>query len=281
MIDVVVTGATGFIGRHLVYCLSEIPGVRVTPVARRKMPGGYQVNDYTEVPEGNILIHLAEDSDRASVERHGRAYKDGAKAVIDAIQANPYKAILYVSSAVLYGDRERAARKETDPVVISDVYTETKYENERKILAKDNGVVARLSNVYGPGMSRSNVISRVIGQLASDGPIEIYDSSPTRDFLHVNDAAQGIISLALHRYFNAGPASIYNIGTSVGTSVLDLVRLCLEASGQPSRSVSSSHIGEPSCVVVDNKKITNACGWSPEIDLDRGLFPLVTSESTR
>ena len=72
---VIVTGASGFLGDRVVKKLL-IRGIDVCAVARRplKYSNSVVVDNYLDTPKGDILIHLAENPDRAQVNKIGLAY---------------------------------------------------------------------------------------------------------------------------------------------------------------------------------------------------------------
>src|SRR5688572_30891509 len=133
--------------------------VQVVPVARRPLPHAVQVTDYTDAPDGDVLVHLAEEKDRAHAEERGEACVDAAQLVLRALLARSWRRVVYASSAVLYGDRDCTPRTTTDPVRATDVYSRMKLAGERAVLDARGGAVARLANLYGPGMADNNVVS--------------------------------------------------------------------------------------------------------------------------
>jgi len=70
MPTIVITGASGFIGQHLYAHLTAI-GANVVAVSRKNNAGMLHVEDYYDSPDGDVLIHLAEEPDRALVNGSG------------------------------------------------------------------------------------------------------------------------------------------------------------------------------------------------------------------
>jgi GDP-L-fucose synthase len=141
-----------------------------------------------------------------------------------------------------------------------------------------NSVFVIPTNLYGPGdnvdLDTSHVIPALIRkclEAVSEGRSEIGlwgSGKPTREFLHVDDAAEGIVR-ALERY--DGPEPI-NLGGGSEVSILELAQLIAAATGfggafswdgskpdgQPRRSVSGS-------------RARSLLGWEPSVELERGL----------
>jgi UDP-glucose 4-epimerase len=131
-------------------------------------------------------------------------------------------------------------------------------------------VVARISNLYGPGMSEDNVVSAILSQLAAEGPLRILDGSPVRDFLWVED-----VVAALQRMVEISCRGVYNVGSGIGTSVRELAQLALACIDQPHRDVvATSQSDRPSCNIVDISATTRDLGWTPRVALHDGLVRL-------
>ena len=92
-ISVVITGASGFIGRALCEKLEEKKEYKIIKVtsSQNQMPGFYQVSNYRQSPPGDILIHLGEDSDRARVNQAGDFYREDTGQVMEALLKKRYK----------------------------------------------------------------------------------------------------------------------------------------------------------------------------------------------
>jgi nucleoside-diphosphate-sugar epimerase len=265
---IVVTGASGFLGSAVMRAASGQSEHQVIGVSRRGVPGLMRVTHYGQVPGGDVLIHLAEDNDRARVEMAGESYARGVRETLQALLRKQYSRVIYASSGVLYDDRGSKPRTPDDPVAASDRYARVKLESEAAVL-EQRGCVARLANLYGPGMPGSNVFSDILGQIPGAGPLRIRDASPVRDFLWVDDAADGFLRLALAAGETTG---ILNLGTGTGTAIGDVARMCLEQAGETGREVASASTQQaPSAIILDPSLTTRVCGWQPRTSLRDGI----------
>jgi UDP-glucose 4-epimerase len=275
MVTVIVTGASGFLGRAVIATLRQRPFVKVQAVSRRPVSGALCVDHYSQCPRGDVLIHLAEESDRSEVARLGAAYAEEVAATSRALLDGRYERAVYASSAVLYGDRSSHAHMPDDPVYVEDAYTRVKRATELAVLDSSTGVVARVANVYGPGMSTSNVMSRILAQIPGSGAVRVADVTPVRDFVWIEDAADAFVSLATAK----GPAGVFNVGTGVGMSIGALARAALDVAHEGHREVTATGPAHPSTIVLDSTRTAQAYGWLPRTDVRAGLSLLMSGAS--
>lgn len=259
--SVVVTGATGFLGRHAVRMLEQA-GYRTIAVTRGTAAGMQHVEDYAESPSGDALLHLAESSDRALANSTEEQALSAATATVRHLASRFGSRMVYASSAAVYGDQTPLPRSEDSPVIPSDPYNRLKLRNEEVVL-KAGGTVSRFSNIYGRGMARSNVLSDILQQIPGDGPLFVRDDQPVRDYLAVTDAALACVCM-----IHAGYHGVLNVGSGVGTSVRQLAGLALMAGGESHRPVIARGTASvPSINVLDVKRAALSIGWSAASDL--------------
>jgi UDP-glucose 4-epimerase len=275
-LKIVITGASGFLGAYVLAALAEQHNVDVIPVTRKEISGWCKVIDYSQSPLGDVLIHLAENNDRAQVAKAGQAYEEHVISTLAALIEKGYSRVVYTSSAVLYGDANNRAHLSSDPIRIDDAYTRIKRLSELLVLKLSGGVVVRLGNIYGPGMSQNNVMSTILRQIPGTGLLEVNDTNPVRDFVWVQDAAEGIVALALGHYKRGNEGGLFNLGTGIGTSIGDLASMALEIAGQTDRSVKAKCSSErQSSLILDPSDITFTCGRKPKTSLRQGLSILL------
>ena len=137
------------------------------------------------------------------------------------------------------------------------------------------GVVVRASNLYGIGMSDANVVNKIFSQIPGKGPLKIINDKPIRDFLYIQDAVSGIISLLIY-YLNHSGGGIYNLGTGIGTSIRSLASLSLKMAGESHRIIESESVSNAnSCLVVNCNETTKICGWKPNVKLSEGISNII------
>lgn len=264
---VIVTGASGFLGAHVVTGLATTDA-EVVAVSRRSVPLAHHVlvRDYDRTPPGDVLVHLAETGKIAAVERAGQSARDAAVRCLSKLLDKRYGLVVYISSAAVYGDTAGHARGVDEPPGSLSEYSRLKLDCERLAL-EAGGLVLRLANAYGPGMSKENVMSRLLSQIGGTGPVEVWDDNPVRDYLWVEDAVSCLAALLQTR-----ARGVFNVGSGVGTSVRELGTLMLRLARQPDRPiVSTQPTNRRSQLVVDISATTAQCGWKPRVALAEGV----------
>jgi nucleoside-diphosphate-sugar epimerase len=120
-------------------------------------------------------------------------------------------------------------------------------------------------------MAEANVLGTILKQLHKEGPVQIFDATPVRDFLWIEDAARGLADMVAGQ-----TAGIFNVGSGAGVSILELATEVLRATGQSGRPVESTHPGNRfSELVLDITQTGAVFGWRPAVTLVEGIATLV------
>jgi UDP-glucose 4-epimerase len=273
MSKIIITGASGFIGRHL---HSHLIASRadVIAVSRKHLEGLKQVTDYAHSPDGDVLFHLGEEPDRALVNKAGIAYLEASVRVVGMLAKRGFPRLIYISSGAVYGDERLQPSKPGDTVIANDIYNRAKLINENMVL-EAGGVVVRLGNIYGKGMSAGNVLSDIIAQIPMRGHLEVRDATSVRDYLHVDDLVEALKLLALSDY-----TGVVNIASGIGSSVRRLAEISLSAVGQANRKIVSTNLvrGSSSINILDISETNIILGWRPRISLVDGVNSLLINK---
>ena len=137
-----------------------------------------------------------------------------------------------------------------------------------------NTPIFRYFNAYGPLQSENFVISRFLQCALSGGDLPVYgDGGQTRDFCYIDDAVQ----LTLEAVRCSKGAHTYNVGSGKTTSLTQLAETVAALSPRPCQITYKPldgrrpHQYEIVRRQADISKVVNACGFSPQYTLEKGL----------
>jgi len=290
---VIVTGGAGFIGSHVVEALLE-RGDEVHVVDdlstgfRENVPAGValHVHDIREPLDEIVrevdtrsIVHLAAQADvRVSVEEPARDAAInvlGSVNVLEAARLVGARVVFASTGGAIYGECARPAREE-DPCLPLSPYGAAKLAAEGYLgaFARLHGVphvALRFGNVYGPRQNphgEAGVVAIFLGRLQSGEPCRIFgDGSQSRDYVYAGDVARATIS-ALAR----DVAGVFNVGTGVATTVLELYDACRLVAGSDAKAVhEAERPGELLRSVLDGELAATALAFRPETPLMAGV----------
>jgi UDP-glucose 4-epimerase len=288
---VLVTGSTGFIGRHAVaslaaaghYVISSSRGARGPATASRHVLHDFASPDpFPEIGAIDAVVHLAGDGNvqRAMANPADIARVNAQGTLHSLLLAGRHDAtFVLASSQRVY--RPRSTRlAESAPTIPSDPYGYSKLAAELYVqmagrLFGLRGAVLRFFTVYGPGQFIASGLSGVVGilgQSATAGRPMVVMSHQRKDLVNVSDAVQGI-ELALER--PAKPPRPYNVATGVATSVLDLARALRAVADSSSEIIEDYSEGNPGDLVADIGRARRELGYQPRVQLKEGLHRYV------
>ncbi|HYZ98909.1 MAG TPA: NAD-dependent epimerase/dehydratase family protein [Acidimicrobiales bacterium] len=291
---VLVTGASGFVGRHLCAALLA-RGHDVVGAARREpeldgvRPVRLDVTDAAAVetlmrslrPDG--IVHLAGRTATTSWDQLDQLLRVNAAAAGTLLAAAaddaPNARILLVGSAHEYGAAtpERPFR-ETDPLRPASPYGVSKVAQELLGMAwADRGmavVATRSFNHTGPGAPRSTALGSFAAQIAeieagAEPVLRLGSLEAERDFLDVRDVSAAYMTLLE----TAAPGEAYNVASGTALAIGELLDLVLERSDLDRGALRLEAIEGsfgPSRLVGDPAKL-RALGWEPTVAVERSI----------
>lgn len=302
-----VTGGAGYVGGHVVAAL-HAAGVEVVVVddlstgRADRIPRGVRLvrgrlDDPAileqALPGVSGVVHLAaQTSAPASVTDpllHWRANVGDLIGLLEAMAAHRVNRLVASSSAAVYGGQPgiRAPRAfvEDHPLHPLSPYGATKLAGERlladlaptgldSIALRYFNVAGALSRVFAdrkpgglpPAVLRSCATGLPVTVHGTDHPTP--DGTAVRDYVHAADVAEAHVAAVTGlSHGRRGPA-VYNVGTGVGSSVLEVLSCAREVTGVPVRSVAGPRRpGDPSWAVADVSAIAHDLGWHARRDL--------------
>jgi GDP-4-dehydro-6-deoxy-D-mannose reductase len=316
-VKVFVTGADGFVGRHLVRRLVET-GHTVTAGCR---PGGEPLDRWLGARwRGAVQVRPVELTDSSSIEAAvsapvdavvhlaamasgGEARRDpvgawvinaaGTARVVDVVarlraSGSSDPLLLVVSSAEVYGTGKASPRRESDPLAPQSPYAASKAGAELAALEtwRRTGlrvVIARPFPHTGVGQLSQYVVPAFVERLhtaRATGATQVPTGNldPVRDLLDVRDVAEAYLGLLAHGV----PGEAYNIARGEGVTLRQLFQQLAGLMG-----IQVAPVPDPALVrsadiphlVGDSTKLRKATGWSPTVSLEQTLREMVDAQA--
>lgn len=303
--NLLICGATGFIGRNMVEYFSKQPGYHVIAVYHNRKP--YHQPNVTWVPAD---LRRVEDIEKViknvDIIIQAAATTSGSKDILlkpmvhvtDNMVMNSLlfraaheagvKHILFFSCTVMYQSSEDALKEEDfnpsneiHPRYFGVGWTKVALEKQSEFYARlgtTKYTVLRHSNIYGPhdkfDLERSHVFGATVTKVMSADPggtITVWGTGEeARDLLYIDDLTQCAV-LALEK--QQDPFQLFNVGYGSAVSIKDLVHKIVALS---KRNLIIEHdISKPTIktsLFLDCNHVMKKLGWHPEVTLDEGIL---------
>lgn len=305
---VLVTGAYGFLGSHLIEALlqqkAQVVGLvrdcpaesylglrgldrRITVItgditnleACRRAVNEHEIEVVFHVA-AQALVGLANRSPYSTFESNIRGTYTLLEACRELLErASPLRSIVVASSDKAYGDQAQLPYREDAPLVGLNPYDASKSCADllARAFHKTYGLpvaVTRCANLYGPGdLNFSRIVpSTLKSVIEGERPLIRSDGSPQRDYLYVRDAVDGYLTLAQAVITAGAGGKAYNFGTGVPVSVLELVDQIILAAGSDLRpDVRGTASSEIQNQYLDPTRAREELGWEARTPLAQGL----------
>lgn len=300
---VLVTGADGFIGSHLVETLAaEGAVVRALAQYNSRNDWGWLEDvrclDGIEVSTGDVrdphacvelvrdvevVFHLAAliaiPFSYRSPESYLQTNVLGTYNLCQAALRAGVRRFVQMSTSEVYGSAEYVPMDERHPLKAQSPYSASKIGADAVASSFHYSfslpvVIARPFNTYGPRQSARAVIPAILSQLAArHAEVSLGELSTTRDFTYVTDTCRALVALAV---LDGCHGEVFNIGSNSEITIGELfVRLNDLVGGGAVAKTSSERLrpgaSEVQRLRCDNRKLAAATGFRPAITLDQGL----------
>ena len=301
---ILVTGGAGYIGAHTVDLLLQ-QGHDVTVVDnlsrghRHNVPAGrLHVLDLAdtaalarlmEEKRPDAVIHfaafIAVGESMREPERYFANNVGGSLSLLTAMVRTGVKHMVFSSTAAVYGNPHASPILETFPIQPVSPYGESKVMVETLLgwfdrIHRLTSVSLRYFNASGadPGgrlgeehEPETHLLPLLLRAVTTGVPITVFgddyetpDGTCIRDYIHVNDLARAHI-LAVEYLLSGGPSDQFNIGTSVGHTVMEMVRVVEEVTGRKvPYVVGPRREGDALSLVAASGKLQTRLGWRPQ-----------------
>jgi nucleoside-diphosphate-sugar epimerase len=279
---VLVTGASGFVGRALVDELRHGDrAYEVHELGRRDGDLSEEGVAGAAVAEArpDLVVHSAARIGVARCEQEPLlALRSNvlATAFVARAAAAHGARLAYVSTADVYGARPGVVDEEAEPAPES-LYALTKWwgEQSARLYAPEGLLVLRLANPYGPGVDAGQgkgALSTMLRQAEAREPIPVFRGE-ARTWCWIGDVVRGI-----RLVLESGEEGTFNVGSDgEAVSLADVARLACVLTGAPQELIEE--VEPPPGRVMTRISIERlrGLGWRPEVSLDEGMRRLLES----
>jgi UDP-glucose 4-epimerase len=297
---ILVTGAAGFIGSHVVdrllddgytvFCVDDLSTGRERNLSRALDAGARietldvrteDFRSFLRAASPDAVMHLA---GQPEVRRSVRdPIEDASQNVLGTLSvyeaaraAGTHRVIIASSGGTIYGETrgqpvaEDSATHPISPYGISKRVLED-YAAFYKVSAGISTLLLGIGNAYGPRQhprGEAGVVSIFLGSMIrGEQPVIIGDGSMVRDYVYVADVAD-----AFARSLTSPAEGVVNVGTGRGTTVLDLFRACARAVGYEGEpAFQAGGPGEVKTIVLSVERAARDLDWRPSTSLESGL----------
>lgn len=287
---IVVTGAGGFIGGHLLARLAAARAPLRCLASRQRRPdlaaaAEWVLADLSE-PDGAdavgaasaTVFHLAGmaslDAAEADPAAAVRANVVATQNVLEAARRAGARRVVLVSTAHVHARPWRLPIDETHPVAPASIYAASKLAAEVLALGYRHSfalpvTILRLFNVYGPGQTAATAVSTLVRQAVGGETLRLRDPTVERDFVYVDDVVEALVAAALSERA-CGEAFVIASGSAVALG--EIARIVGELTGR-----SGLPPGTEAAAATPDRMFGNAAkarallGWMPRTSLRRGL----------
>lgn len=302
---ILVTGAGGFIGSHLIETLVK-NGCKVRAFVHYNSFNRWGWLDYVDKhikdsievfagdvrdPQGmkkamlscDVVFHLAALVGIPYSYHSPDTYVDtnikGTLNILQAGRESGIEKIVHTSTSEVYGTAQFVPITEEHPINPQSPYAATKTGADFVALSFYRSfdlpvAIIRLFNTYGPRQSARAVIPTIITQIASGKRrINLGSLNPTRDLTYVKDSVQGFISVAES---NKSKGEVINIGVNLEISIGDLANLIaklmdVEIEIEVQQERQRPEKSEVKRLWTENERARRLLRWAPKYTLEEGL----------
>ena len=279
---ILVTGFSGFIGTYLVEKLKQYNHELIL----LDISNGVDICDWKQIKQYNnidVIIHLANLSFvPASYSDPQNFYTTNYLSTLNMLELcriNNARFIFF--SSYVYGQPQYQPIDEVHSIQAFNPYAQTKVicESLCEGYFRDFGVpitIFRPFNIYGIGQHPDFLLPTIIQQ-AMNGKIEIKDDRPRRDYIHVSDIVEAVIS-AVEK--PSSEKHIYNLGSGVSYSVKEIVTFVRSFFDNDIDYICKNEYrpNEVMDTVANINKIKCELNWQPKVTIEKGIQKMIISK---
>lgn len=285
------TGATGFVGRHVLAQISQDSSLKVYAVSRQgpfaNAPTSVQWLNWDFTSQQSIeavvnqvqphrCLHLAWNTETGRYLDDAClnvALMDGSVHLLDSLTKAACEQVIMLGTCAEYAVSSQPLTEQS-PKSPETAYAVIKSALSQlgPLMTKNTGTKfcwARLFHLYGPGEDSRRFVPSILTALFSELELKTSDCLQIRDYLHVGDVARAIVCL-----MRSGVAGEYNICSGEPVTLKDIIRTAERIYGKESKIAIGAlprRPWDPSHLVGDSTRL-RGLGWKPLISLENGLL---------
>ena len=302
---VLVTGAGGFIGSHLVETLLE-KGAEIRAFLKYNGRGDLgMIADLPKASRDSLEIIFGDVADPFFVRKavrgcdyvfhlaaligipysylapsdYVRVNVQGTVNILQACLEEGTARMVHTSTSEAYGTAQYTPIDEKHPLEGQSPYSASKIAADKMVQSYHQSfdlpvVTVRPFNTYGPRQSARAFIPTVVSQALTQDKLRLGSLEPVRDLTFVKDTAEGLITVGL---CDKALGRVVNLGTGSGNSMGKIVREILRILGKTDIPIEqdAQRVRPPKsevlCLISDNTVARELCGWGPGYSLRGGL----------
>lgn len=300
--SVLVTGADGFIGSHLVEKLAQRGAktralVYYNAFGGRGWLDGLGCRDRVEVVAGDVgdrdsvgramqgaevVFHLAAlvgiPYSYQAPESYVRTNVQGTLHVLQAAHGLGLERVIHASTSEVYGTARYVPMDENHPLQAQSPYAATKIGADKLVEAFHRSfnlpaVIVRPFNTFGPRQSARAVVPAIITQCLAGSTLCLGNLHPTRDLNYVGDITEGFLMAAAS---DKAVGKTINLGSGSEISIGELARLIAKLMHKEMKvSLDAERLrpaeSEVERLLADSALARDLLGWQPRVSLEEGL----------
>ena len=303
-VRVLVTGATGFLGRAVAEALDRAGHDVLRGGRQAQEPGGERWIGYGDVGPAtrwdsalagvDVVVHLAglahlpDAAAATAADTFARVNAEGTGRLASAAVGAGVRRLILVSSALVHGEASPGRPfSEDDAPAPASAYARSKLDSERRLMAAARGstlqwVILRPPMVYGAGAGGN--FRRLVGLVRTRSPLPLGAATAPKTFIGIDNLADAVVACVGHPL---AANRVFLLGDAETTSTADLIRRIAAALGHRAwtprfpagllrtafrvarRERDFHRLFDP--LELDTSRIRTLLGWSPPVTLDEGL----------
>lgn len=279
--SICITGANGFVGRHMVKYFTE-KGNAIIEIDKTNNIDMLDDQLIAKIRRFDILIHLAANTYVPdSYENPVKFFKYNYLLTLAALElCRKFQAHFIFFSSYIYGKPRYIPIDENHPIDGFNPYAHSKIICEELCQAYNRHfqiplTIVRPFNIYGPGQDERFLISKIIKMAKEEGDVLLDDPFPRRDYIYIEDVltfTDLLIQNCGHSFFD-----LFNLGTGKDYSVQEIISMISEEMHFSYNFTNKIRTNEINLTKCDVSKAKNILNWEPKISMKQGLKEIINA----